>query len=80
MKKKVSYDEHVLVPKHEKISEKQKQELLSQYNSKLEDLPKINFNDAALLSMDVKVGDVIVIRRFSRTEGISLFYRRVVNE
>lgn len=80
MKKKINYNEHKLVPKHEKISEKQKQELLEKYNSTLEDLPKIKFSDPALIGMDAKVGDIIKIERFSRTEGISVFYRRVVNE
>ena len=78
--KKRNYSHHNIVPKHTKLSEKQKQELLKQYNCTIDQLPRIIKTDTALMDLDVKVDDVVKIDRFSRTEGSSLFYRRVVNE
>lgn len=69
---------HALVPKHEKISEKEKEEVLKQYNSRIEDFPRILKKDAALVGMNVKFGDLIRITRKSPTAGQTIFYRTVV--
>ena len=68
---------HVLVPKHAKLSEKEKDELFKRYNITLRELPKILKDDPALASLDVKPGDVIKITRKSPTAGESVFYRGV---
>ncbi len=69
---------HVLVPKHEVISKEEVNKLLKEL--KIEDinlLPKIEQNDAALSSLNVKKGDVIKITRKSVTAGTSIYYRVV---
>ncbi len=69
---------HMLVPKHSKVSEKEKAEVLEKYSITLKDLPRIFANDPAILDLDVKEGDVIKIIRNSASAGESIFYRRVV--
>lgn len=68
---------HILVPKHEKISEKQKQELLKEHNCTEADLPRIKSTDHAIQDMNPKPGDVFRITRKSTNEGINVFYRVV---
>ena len=71
---------HILIPKHKKISEKEKKELLETYQITINELPAILKSDPALAGMDVEVGDVIRIERESPTAGKTVFYRGVVNE
>ena len=78
--KKKNFNEHNIIPKHEKLTEKQKQEILKQYMCTIEDLPKIKITDAAIKDLGPKHDDIFRIYRTSRTEGTSIFYRRVVNE
>ena len=73
-----NYNSHSLVPKHEKLSEKQKQELLKEYKCIDSDLPRIRINDAAISEMSPKIGDVFKITR--KSEGHTVFYRVVVDE
>ncbi len=70
---------HVLMPKHEKLSDRQKQEILKTYNITEGQLPKIKIKDAGLMGLDVKRGDVIRITRKTRTAGTSYFYRVVTD-
>ncbi len=70
---------HELAQKHSKLSEKDKKEFLKKYNATLKELPKILTTDPAIRELGVKQGDVVVIERKSRTSGISLFYRGVIN-
>lgn len=72
--------EHILVPKHEVLKEKEVKELLSKYGITKNELPKILKDDAALndLNPTPKVGDVIKITRKSPTAGESLYYREVI--
>ena len=68
---------HVLVPKHAKLSEKEKEELFKKYNISLKEIPKILKSDPAIATLDVKIGEVIKIIRKSQTAGESVFYRGV---
>ena len=70
---------HILVPEHVKLSEEQKQELLNKFNISIRQLPKIKNNDPAIIQMNLKFGDVIMIKRRSPTIGESLYYRVIVN-
>lgn len=79
MKAKFDPTNHKLVPKHEKLSEKAKKEVLDKYNLTLQDLPKILKNDPALQNLDVKVGDVIKITRKSATSGETHYFRGVIS-
>ncbi|MCA9478013.1 MAG: DNA-directed RNA polymerase subunit H [Nanoarchaeota archaeon] len=71
---------HILIPLHEKISEKEKKELLERYNVTVRELPKISPNDPALAGMEVKQNDVIKITRNSPTAGKTYFYRGVSSD
>ena len=76
--KRIDVRKHLLVPKHEKLSEKEKEEVLKSYNSRMEDFPRILKRDAALQGISVKYGDMIRITRKSPTAGQTTFYRVVV--
>jgi len=69
----------MLVPKHAKLSEKDKEALFKKYNITSNQLPKILASDAAIAPLDVKEGDIIKIVRASPTAGTTTFYRVVVN-
>jgi len=71
--------EHVLIPKHEIISDKEKEKLFEKYHITIKELPVIKVTDPAIVEMDVKVGDVIKITRNSPTAGTTTFFRGVVN-
>jgi DNA-directed RNA polymerase subunit H len=76
---KFKIDEHIFVPKHSKLSEKDKKELLEKYSITIKELPKIMKKDPAIKELDAKAGDVIKISRKSQTAGETVFYRCVVN-
>lgn len=78
-KKKTAIKNHILIPEHIKLSEPEKKELLEKYHISLNELPKINSNDPAILDMNTKAGDVIKIIRKSSTAGESAYYRAVIN-
>lgn len=77
MATKFKVADHTLVPKHEKLSDKARAELLAKYNISDNDLPRISIKDPAIQSLNVKIGDVVMVTRSSLTAGTSLFYRRV---
>lgn len=80
--KEPKYDvsKHYLVPKHTKLNEKEKQELLEQYGITVKELPKILRKDPAIVRLNAAVGDVIKIARNSPTAIEAVFYRGVVDE
>jgi DNA-directed RNA polymerase subunit H len=69
---------HSLVPKHSKLSQKEKEEMLSKYNVNIKQLPKISMADPAIQTLNAKEGDIIKIIRASPTAGESVYYRCVV--
>ena len=77
--KKIDVKKHILVPKHQKLSEREKDELLSRYSIAVSDLPRILKTDTALAGMGAKTGDVVKIMRKSHTSGSAVFYRVVVS-
>ena len=79
MNKKLDVRKHTLVPKHQKLTEKEKEELLQRYDITTSELPKIIKNDLMAVGLAAKPGDVIEITRNSSTAGKSVFYRAVVN-
>ncbi len=76
--KKADIRKHALIPKHVKLSEKEKEEVLKRYNASVDDFPRILKRDAALQGMNVKFGDMVKIVRKSATAGQTIFYRVVV--
>ncbi|MBI5392904.1 DNA-directed RNA polymerase subunit H [Candidatus Woesearchaeota archaeon] len=77
--KKFDITKHSLVPKHAKLSDKEKKQLLEKYNITLNELPKILANDPAIKDLGLKNGDVVKIERISKTAGEYEYYRGVVN-
>ena len=78
-KRKQIVAKHILVPKHLKLTEKDKSELVERYNITLKELPKILKDDPAITPLNVKQGDVIKIIRESPTAGEVVFYRGVTD-
>ena len=76
----IDVTKHVLVPKHTKVSEKEKKEVFEKYAIEMKDLPRMVQTDPAIAGLDVKEGDIVKITRQSATAGISIFYRRVVSK
>ncbi|MBN1544162.1 DNA-directed RNA polymerase subunit H [Candidatus Woesearchaeota archaeon] len=72
--------QHVLIPKHKKLSEKEKKDLLEEYKITINELPSILKSDPALAGMDLEAGDIVKIERNSPTAGKTIFYRGVANE
>ena len=79
IKKQIQIDNHVLLFKHEKLNEKDSEEILKKYNISASQLPKIYKKDQALKGMEVKSGDVIEIGRDSPTANKTKFYRMVID-
>jgi DNA-directed RNA polymerase subunit H len=77
--KKETATVHELIPKHEKLSDQEKQKLLSEMNINFKDLPKIFKNDPAIASTEVKAGDIIKITRKSATAKETTFFRGVID-
>ncbi len=75
----VDITKHILVPKHTKLSDKEKKEVLESYNVTLDDLPRIRISDPAIKHLHPKVGDMIKVLRKSPTAGESVFYRGVID-
>jgi DNA-directed RNA polymerase subunit H len=69
---------HELVPKHEILSEEEKEKLLKKYGITIRDLPRIFLSDPAIKDLNPKIGDVVKITRKSKTAGESVYYRVVV--
>lgn len=71
---------HVLVPKHLKVSDSEKEKLLEKYHISTKELPKILKDDPALAKLTLKDGDLVKVERNSKTAGVSYYYRVVMNE
>ena len=76
-KQKFKVDKHILTPKHSKLGEREKAQLLEKYHITSKELPKILKTDSAIKELDAKLGDVIKIIRKSQTAGDAVFYRAV---
>ncbi|MFB6252393.1 MAG: DNA-directed RNA polymerase subunit H [Halobellus sp.] len=73
----VDVSQHELVPEHTLIDEDEVESMLTQYDVKRADLPKIKRKDPALPD-DAAVGDVVKIVRDSRTTDKAVSYRLVI--
>jgi DNA-directed RNA polymerase subunit H (RpoH/RPB5) len=77
-KPKIDIFQSDLVPKHEIISEVEKQELLKKYNISERQLPKIRMSDPVVKILGAKKRDVIKITRKSPIAGETFYYRIVI--
>ncbi len=73
----VDVSQHTLVPEHTVLGHERVEEVLSEYDIRRTDLPKIQRRDSALPD-DAEVGDVVKIVRDSRTTDEAIVYRLVV--
>jgi len=77
--KKIIVGKHELIPKHSKISDKEKKQLIEKYRvNSLKEFPKIIKNDPGLQGLNTKVGDIVKIIRQS-SNGEYVYYRVVVS-
>jgi DNA-directed RNA polymerase subunit H len=70
--------EHALVPMHEILGEKEKEQLLTQYKVQPYKMPQIKSTDPAVKAIGAKPGDILKIVRKSSTAGKHIAYRYVV--
>ena len=70
--------EHALVPMHEILGEKEKEQLLAQYKVQPYHMPQIKATDPAVKAIGAKPGDILKITRKSATAGEHVAYRYVV--
>ncbi len=70
---------HNYIPSHDVLTE---EEVLELAKKKIEPdkLPFIYISDPAIRHMEVKVGDVIIIKRYNPLVGETVYYRRVIDE
>jgi DNA-directed RNA polymerase subunit H len=78
-KPKFKVDKHILTPKHLKLGEREKAQLLEKYRVTSKELPKIIKTDSAIKELDAKLGDIVKIIRKSPTAGDAIFYRVVTD-
>lgn len=71
---------HILVPVHEILTEKEREEMLKKYHVKVHQLPRIVASDPAVIAIGGRPGDILKIVRDSSTAGKHVFYRYVVEE
>lgn len=70
--------EHALVPFHEILTEKEKNQLLAQFKVKPYQMPQVKSGDPAVKAIGAKPGDILKITRKSVTAGEHITYRYVV--
>jgi DNA-directed RNA polymerase subunit H len=70
--------EHKLVPKHEILTQEEREKVLAEYRVKPYQLPQIKASDPAVKAIGAKPGDILRITRKSQTAGEHIAYRYVV--
>lgn len=78
MTKEFDITKHSVVPKHELLDDRQKEEVLGQFGIALRQLPRILDTDPMIKVLGGKAGDVVRISRKSDTAGESIYYRVVI--
>ncbi len=78
MAMKIRLQDHVLVPKHELLSEEEARELLETLGIRKEELPKIRADDPIAKEIGAKPGDIVRIIREDELVGKSVAYRLVI--
>ena len=74
---KIDIQDHMLVPKHEIMTEEEISEEFSDVEYDFKNLPKIRLEDPVVKAIGAKSGDVLRITRESQTAGIFVTYRIV---
>ena len=76
-KKEFKTTDHFLVPKHEIMTEKEKEKVMKKYNVTEKQFPKILHSDSVIKEIGAKIGDLIKITRDSQVAGEVVYYRIV---
>ncbi|MBS3748685.1 MAG: DNA-directed RNA polymerase subunit H [Candidatus Thermoplasmatota archaeon] len=71
---------HELVPDHVILTDKEKQQLLTEYHIEPSQLPKMLTTDPVALSIGAESGEIVKITRESYTAKESTAYRLVVED
>ena len=79
-KKQIDVLMHSLVPPHILLTKKETQDLLTKYQINVYDLPQIFEKDPVAIAIGAKDGDVIRIKRKSKTTVKSVNYYRYVKK
>ncbi len=74
---KINIQDHMLVPKHEIMTEEEISEEFSDVDYDFNDLPKIKSDDPVVKAIGAEVGNVLRITRDSQTAGVFVTYRIV---
>ena len=74
---KINIQDHMLVPKHEIMSEDEISEEFSDVDYDFKNLPKIKSDDPVVKTIGAKSGNVLRITRESQTAGVFVTYRIV---
>ena len=69
---------HVAVPKHELLSDKDAEQVLTEYETKKREMPKIFITDPVAKYFNARLGQIFRIIRSSETSGQSAYYRLVI--
>jgi len=80
MEEEINILKHNLIPKHIKLSEEEKKQVLDHYNISVTQLPQITISDPAIKELKAQIGDVIKITRASPTANQTIFYRAVTHD
>jgi len=71
---------HSFIPSHEVLTETEVADLKEKNRIEPEKLPYIYITDPAIRHIEVKIGDVIRIKRSNPIAGETYYYRRVVDD
>ena len=74
---KIDIQDHMLVPKHEIMTEEEISDEFSDVDYDFKDLPKIKANDPVVEAIGAEPGNVLRITRESQTAGVFITYRIV---
>ena len=74
---KIDIQDHMLVPKHEIMTDEEISEEFSDADYDFKDLPKIRANDPVVEAIGAEPGNVLRITRESQTAGVFITYRIV---
>ena len=77
MKSEFDIQKHMLVPKHEIMTEEEISNEFSDADYDFKDLPKIKVNDPVVKSIGAEPGNILRITRESQTAGVFVTYRIV---
>ena len=77
MEEEINILKHELVPKHLKLTQQERTEILQKYNISITQLPKIKIDDPTIKDLKAEIGDIIKIIRPSPTAKETTFYRAV---